>query len=233
MGWLITSFAGAAARMENGDRETGFPCSLEQPLLRHAQRPARGRDAGLLAGIRVADSQGLPIAAGRQMPPVRGFHGERAQQLACLLERFDRLQERRDVEAALSGVLVRDAGPAREQQHGQHVVRPLRAAHDVGADGARTELVARVRDGIKPPQAAPPAGARAYTFNATVLPEGPLGYLTLWPDGETRPGVSTLNALDGLVTSNMAIVPTTNGSIDAYASSLTQLILDISSYFAP
>jgi len=80
---------------------------------------------------------------------------------------------------------------------------------------------------------APPAGARAYTFNATVLPEGPLGYLTLWPDGETRPGVSTLNALDGLVTSNMAIVPTTNGSIDAYASSLTQLILDISSYFAP
>jgi len=80
---------------------------------------------------------------------------------------------------------------------------------------------------------APPAGARAYTFNATVLPVGPLGYLTLWSDGETRPGVSTLNALDGLVTSNMAIVPTTNGSIDAYASSLTQLILDISSYFAP
>jgi hypothetical protein len=31
----------------------------------------------------------------------------------------------------------------------------------------------------------------------------------------------------------MAIVPTTNGSIDAYADGLTQLILDISSYFAP
>jgi hypothetical protein len=31
----------------------------------------------------------------------------------------------------------------------------------------------------------------------------------------------------------MAIVPTNNGSIDAYASALTQLILDISSYFAP
>jgi hypothetical protein len=31
----------------------------------------------------------------------------------------------------------------------------------------------------------------------------------------------------------MAIVPTNNGSIDAYAYALTQLILDISGYFAP
>ena len=45
--------------------------------------------------------------------------------------------------------------------------------------------------------------------------------------------VSTLNALDGAVTSNMAIVPTSNGWIDAYAAGLTQLLLDISSYFAP
>jgi len=45
--------------------------------------------------------------------------------------------------------------------------------------------------------------------------------------------VSTLNALDGMVTSDMAVVPSTNGSIDAFASNLTQLVLDISSYFAP
>jgi len=36
-----------------------------------------------------------------------------------------------------------------------------------------------------------------------------------------------------LITSNLAIVPTTNGSIDAFASGITQLVLDISSYFAP
>ncbi len=77
------------------------------------------------------------------------------------------------------------------------------------------------------------AAARAYVFNATVVPPVRLGYLTLWPDGGSRPEVSTLNAIDGAITSNMAIVPTSNGSIDAYASSLTQLILDISSYFAP
>jgi hypothetical protein len=80
---------------------------------------------------------------------------------------------------------------------------------------------------------APPSSAQAFVFNGTVVPPGGLGYLTLWPDGENQPVVSTLNAADGSITSNMAIVPTNNGSIDAYASALTQLILDISSYFAP
>jgi hypothetical protein len=80
----------------------------------------------------------------------------------------------------------------------------------------------------------PPATAQAYVFNATVVPPGAMGYLTLWPDGIGRPlQLSTLNAIDGWITSNMAIVSTTNGKVDAYASGLTQLILDISSYFAP
>ena len=29
----------------------------------------------------------------------------------------------------------------------------------------------------------PSSPAQAYVFNATVVPSGPLGYLTLWPDG--------------------------------------------------
>ncbi len=79
-----------------------------------------------------------------------------------------------------------------------------------------------------------PSNAGAYVFNATVVPVGPLGYLSLWPDGEDQPVVSTLNAFDGALTNNMAIVPTINGSIDAYAGNgLTQLLLDLSSYFAP
>jgi len=77
------------------------------------------------------------------------------------------------------------------------------------------------------------AAAKAYVFNATVVPPAALGYLTMWPQGEPQPMVSTLNAVDGAITNNMAIVPTTNGSIDAYAAALTQLILDISGYFAP
>ena len=80
---------------------------------------------------------------------------------------------------------------------------------------------------------APSSGAQAYAMNATVLPDPTLNYLTLWPDGEGRPTVSTLNAVDGQITSNMAIVGTTNGEIDAYASGLTDLILDLYGYFAP
>ncbi len=79
-----------------------------------------------------------------------------------------------------------------------------------------------------------PSSAQAYVFNATVVPSPTLSYLTLWPDGESQPGVSTLNAGDGYVTSNMAVVSNHgDGKIDAYAQGTTQLILDISSYFAP
>ena len=78
-----------------------------------------------------------------------------------------------------------------------------------------------------------PSTAQAFVFNATVVPVGGLGYLALWPDTEQQPVVSTLNAADGAITSNMAIVPTDNGKVDAYANGVTQLLMDVSSYFAP
>jgi YVTN family beta-propeller protein len=78
-----------------------------------------------------------------------------------------------------------------------------------------------------------PATAQEYVFNATVVPIGSLGYLTLWADGDPMPGVSTLNATDGMVASNMAIIGNVDGATDAYAYGTTQLILDIASYFAP
>jgi hypothetical protein len=87
--------------------------------------------------------------------------------------------------------------------------------------------------GIATSPCAPPSTAQAYVMNATAIPDPTLNYLTLWPDGEGRPLVSTLNAIDGQITSNMAIVGTSNGSIDAYASGLTNLILDLYGYFAP
>lgn len=78
-----------------------------------------------------------------------------------------------------------------------------------------------------------PASAQSFVLNATVVPPGPMGFLTLWPQGAVQPLVSTLNAIDGAVTSNMAIVPTANGSISAFASNPNYLVLDISGYFAP
>lgn len=80
---------------------------------------------------------------------------------------------------------------------------------------------------------APPSTSKAFVFNATVIPSPTLNFLTLWPDGVGQPNVSTLNAPDGFITSNMAIVPNQDGKTDAWAQGVTQLILDISGYFAP
>ncbi len=78
-----------------------------------------------------------------------------------------------------------------------------------------------------------PANAQAFALNATVVPPAPLGFLTLWAQGATQPLVSTLNAGDSAITSNLAIVPASSGSISAFASDKTHLVLDISGYFAP
>ncbi len=98
-----------------------------------------------------------------------------------------------------------------------------------GAGAFSGQLVVDVLNG---PCSVPPT-AQAYVLNATVIPVTTLGFLTLWADGAPQPVVSTLNAVDGSITNNMAIVPTTTGKIDAYASDLTQLLLDVSSYYAP
>jgi Divergent InlB B-repeat domain len=74
--------------------------------------------------------------------------------------------------------------------------------------------------------------AQAVVLNASVIPWQHLGYLTLWASGQAQPYVSTLNATDGLITSNMAIVPTSNGVIGAYATDPTDLVLDTTGYFA-
>ena len=75
--------------------------------------------------------------------------------------------------------------------------------------------------------------AQAFVFNATAYPQGSLNYLTLWADGAPQPTTWTLNAVDAAITSNMAIVANTDGSVDAYASGRTQLTLDTYGYFAP
>jgi cyclophilin family peptidyl-prolyl cis-trans isomerase len=78
-----------------------------------------------------------------------------------------------------------------------------------------------------------PATAKAYALNATVIPgEGPLGYLTLWPTGQTQPNASTLNSPDGATVANSAIIQAgVNGSVDVFALQNTDFVLDINGYF--
>ena len=59
-----------------------------------------------------------------------------------------------------------------------------------------------------------PANAQAFSLNVTVVPAAGLGYLTIWPTGQTQPFVSTLNSLNGAILANAAIVPAgTNGAV--------------------
>ncbi|HUA58738.1 MAG TPA: nidogen-like domain-containing protein [Verrucomicrobiae bacterium] len=79
-----------------------------------------------------------------------------------------------------------------------------------------------------------PTSAQAYSLNMTVVPPGPLEYLTTWPAGQTQPYVSTLNALQGQIAANAAIVPAgTNGAISVFVSDPSNVIVDINGYFAP
>ena len=66
-----------------------------------------------------------------------------------------------------------------------------------------------------------PAGAKAYSFNVTAIPApGGLDYLTVWPQGEQRPDVSTLNDHSGTVVANAAIVSAgSNQAVAFYANS--------------
>jgi len=100
----------------------------------------------------------------------------------------------------------------------------------LGAGGTRSFAVPASNCAI-------PATAQAYSLNMTVVPPGPLTYLTVWPTGQTQPFVSTLNALQGQIVANAAIVPagagTAAGAISVFASDPTNVIVDINGYFAP
>ena len=77
-----------------------------------------------------------------------------------------------------------------------------------------------------------PASASAYSLNVTVVPKGYLGYLSLWPTGQSQPGVSTLNSWEGIVVANAALVPAgTNGAVSVYVSNDSDVILDTNGYF--
>ena len=79
-----------------------------------------------------------------------------------------------------------------------------------------------------------PATAQAYALNMTVVPQGPLDFLSTWPAGQPYPSVSTLNSPNGDVIANAAIVPAgTGGAITVVTGNPTDLIIDIVGYFAP
>lgn len=77
------------------------------------------------------------------------------------------------------------------------------------------------------------ASAQAFALNVTALPGGsPLPFITAWPTGQGRPNASILNAFQGQIVTNLAIVPAgQNGAIDLFPSATGNVVVEISGYF--
>ena len=79
-----------------------------------------------------------------------------------------------------------------------------------------------------------PSTAQAYALNVTIVPHGSVNFLTVYPAGGDLPNVSLLNSWDGRVKAASAIVPSgVSGSISAFATDATDLVIDVSGYFVP
>jgi len=78
-----------------------------------------------------------------------------------------------------------------------------------------------------------PTEAQAYSFDITVVPPGPLAYVTAYPTGQPTPVAAiAVESPQGTLASNAGIIPAgSNGSIDVYASNPTDLVVDISGYY--
>jgi hypothetical protein len=79
-----------------------------------------------------------------------------------------------------------------------------------------------------------PAAAQAYSFEITVVPPGPLAYITAFPTGQVSPVAAiAVESAQGLLASNTGIIPAgTNGSVDVYASNPTDIVIDINGYYS-
>jgi Right handed beta helix region len=77
-----------------------------------------------------------------------------------------------------------------------------------------------------------PAGTAA-VLNVTVTQPKAGGYLTVYPDGQGRPGSSSLNFLAGRTVPNLVCVQDVNGAIDIYNASggTVQVVVDEEGYY--
>ena len=78
-----------------------------------------------------------------------------------------------------------------------------------------------------------PTIALAYSLNITVVPPGPLAYVTAYPTGLPTPVASiSVESPQGTLASKTGIIPAgSNGSIDVYANNPTDLVVDITGYY--
>ena len=117
------------------------------------------------------------------------------------------------------------------------VVDTRAAARGPGPFGSPSMVAGEIRQYQFPasPYCLIPSGAAAYSTTITVVPPGPLFFLTAWPAGiPTPPVASNVNSFNGRTVPNSAIIPASaDGSIQIYVSNPTDFFIDINGYFAP
>ena len=78
-----------------------------------------------------------------------------------------------------------------------------------------------------------PAGAVAVIGNVTAVGAATRGYLTLWPDGVTQPGTSSLNfPATTSVANGVTVALSVTGKLNIYASQTTDVIFDATGFIA-
>ena len=81
----------------------------------------------------------------------------------------------------------------------------------------------------------PASGVSAVVLNVTVAQPAANGYITVYPDGVTRPLASNLNFVADKSVPNLVIAPVgADGDVDLYngSSGTVQLVADVSGYFS-
>ena len=79
-----------------------------------------------------------------------------------------------------------------------------------------------------------PVAAKAVVGNATTLNAAANGYLTFWPSDANQPFIATSNYRTGITFNRHFTVGLgTDGAFRRFASSTTDLVIDLSGYFAP
>jgi hypothetical protein len=102
-----------------------------------------------------------------------------------------------------------------------------------GAPKARVAPGGTVRLQVAGADGIPTSGVTAVSMNVTAVSPSSGGFVSVYPDGQTRPGVSNLNFTAGETIPNLVTVPVVNGKVDLYNGSggTVDLLADVNGYY--
>jgi hypothetical protein len=135
----------------------------------------------------------------------------------------------------LGGSVVLDADVAATAETSKLVaIGPLRLADTRLADCGCRRLAPDTFEIDVTGREAIPDDAVAAAITVTALPTDPIGHVTVWPSGRSRPEVSTVNTRADRVVANSAIVPLGDGGgLTVFGLGAGDVVVDLTAVFVP